>query len=298
MKDRNQTIVVGADGSAESMTAVSWAAELASSRHLELEIVHGLQITTLGHGGGMAGIDVLIDAVRQGGEQIVAHSRKLATSVDPDLVITTEMPTEAPAPLLIELSRRARMVVVGATGSGGFARMLLGTTTTTLVNHAYSPVAVIRGRHGSAHVPESGPVVVGLDGSPTSELAIAAAFEEASSRGTPLVAVHAWSDVAHEDSYGTIRIMPQWASVEGDEERLLAQRLAGWQEKYPDVEITRVLRRDRPRDILLEAAEKAQLVIVGSHGHGGVTGSLLGSTGQALVHHAGCPVLVIRPEAG
>jgi nucleotide-binding universal stress UspA family protein len=158
-------------------------------------------------------------------------------------------------------------------------------------------VAVIRGRHGTANVPESGPVVVGVDGSPASELAIAAAFEEASSRRAPLIAVHAWSDVTYEDFYGTVRIVPQWESLEEDEERLLAQRLAGWQEKYPDVEIRRVLRRDRPRHALLEAAEKAQLVVVGSRGRGGFTGMLLGSTSQALVQHAGCPVLVVRPES-
>ncbi|MEU8633051.1 universal stress protein [Amycolatopsis sp. NPDC048633] len=297
MTDRNRTIVVGVDGSAASVTAVSWAARLASSRRLGLDIVHGLQIAALGYGEGMAGIDVLIDAVRQEGDRVVAVSRKVATSIDEDLVVTTETLTGTPAPLLIERSRRARMVVVGATGSGGFAGMLLGTTPATLVSHAHSPVAVIRGRHGAAHVPESGPVVVGLDGSPASEAANAAAFEEASARGVPLVAVHAWTDVTYEDFYGTVRLIPQWESMADDEERLLAQRLAGWQEKYPDVEIRRVLRRDRPRLALLEAAEKAQLVVVGSRGRGGFAGMLLGSTGQALVQHAGCPVLVVRPEA-
>ena len=164
------------------------------------------------------------------------------------------------------------------------------------MSHAHSPVAVVRGRHDSAPVAESGPVVVGVDGSPASEPAIAAAFEEASSRGAPLVAVHAWYDSTCEDFSGTVRIIPRWEPVADDEERLLARRLAGWQEKYPDVEVRRVLRRDRPRHALLEAAEKARLVVVGSRGRGGFTGMLLGSTGQALVQHAGCPVLVVRPE--
>ncbi|MFI5592318.1 universal stress protein [Amycolatopsis sp. NPDC051758] len=282
MKGRNRTVVVGVDGSRASMTAVTWAARLASSRHCELEIVHGLQIAALGYGEGLAGADVLFDAVRQDGERVVAGSRKMAASIDETLVITVKTPVESPAPLLIGLSRQARMVVVGASGSGGFTGMLLGTTAATLVSHAHSPVAVIRGRHGTAQVPESGPVVAGIDGSPNSEQAIAAAFEEASSRRAPLVAVH---------------IMPQWESVAEDEERLLAQRLAGWQEKYPDVEIRRVLRRDRPRHALLDASENAQLVVVGSRGRGGFTGMLLGSTSQALVQHACCPVLVVRPEA-
>lgn len=297
MSDKDRTIVVGVDGSGASMAAVTWAAKLASARGLELEIVHGLQIAALCYGGvGLAGIDVLFDAVRQDGERVLAEARRLVTTVDKDLVLGSDMPTETPAPLLIERSRRARMVVVGATGSGGFAGMVLGTTAATLVSHAHSPVAVIRGREGSTHIPGTGPVVVGIDGSPTSEQAIAAAFEEASLRGVPLVAVHAWSDVTYEDFSGIVRIMPQWESVVEGEERLLAQRLAGWQEKYPDVEIRRELRRDRPRQALLDASENAQLVVVGSRGRGGFTGLLLGSTSQALVHHAGCPVLVVRPE--
>jgi nucleotide-binding universal stress UspA family protein len=297
MKDRNRTVVVGVDGSGASMAAVAWAAKVASARHFELEIVHGLRFAALGDAGGVAGTDVLFDAVRQDGERVVAGSRKVAASIDEDLVVTAKTPAESAAPLLVGLSRQARMVVVGASGSGGFAGMLLGPTAATLVNHAHSPVAVIRGRHGTAHVPESGPVVVGVDGSATSELAIAAAFEEASARGAPLVAVHAWSDFVHEDFRGTVRITPRWESVREDEERLLAQRLAGWQEKYPDVGVRRVLCRDRPRHALLEATQTAQLVVVGNRGRGGFAGMLLGSTGQALVRHAACTVLVVRRES-
>ncbi|WP_410627649.1 universal stress protein [Amycolatopsis sp. cmx-8-4] len=297
MKDRNRTVVVGVDGSGASMAAVSWAAKMASARHLELEIVHGLRSTELRHDGGMAGTDVLFDAVRQDGDRVVAGSRKVAASIDEDLVVTAKTPVESPAALLVGLSRQARMVVVGASGSGGFTGMLLGTTAATLVDHAHSPVAVIRGRHGTAHVPESGPVVVGVDGSETSELAIAAAFEEASFRRAPLVAVHAWSDITYEDFYGAVRIMPQWESAREDEERLLAQRLAGWQEKYPDVGIRRILCRDRPRHALLETAQTAQLVVVGNRGRGGFAGMLLGSTSQALVQHAACTVLVVRLES-
>ncbi len=297
MKDRNRTVVVGVDGSGASMAAVAWAAKVASARHLELEIVHGLRSTELGHDGGIAGTDVLFDAVRQDGDRVVAGSRKVAASIDEDLVVTAKTPAESPAPLLVGLSRQARLVVVGASGSGGFTGMLLGTTAATLVDHAHSPVAVIRDRHGTAHVPEPGPVVVGVDGSATSELAIAAAFEEASFRGAPLVAVHAWSDVTYEDFSGAVRIRPQWESAREDEERLLAQRLAGRQEKYPDVGIRRVLCRDRPRHALLEAARTAQLVVVGNRGRGGFAGMLLGSTSQALVQHAACPILVVRLES-
>ncbi|MDX3189736.1 universal stress protein [Streptomyces sp. MN03-5084-2B] len=291
-------ITVGVDGSAGSTAAVTWAAKLAARRHLQLKIVHGLQVAGLYYGGGMTGIGAatLFEAVQKDGERAIAEARTIAASVDKDLVIITDLPNDPPVPTLIDESRHARMLVVGRTGTGGFTGMLVGGTAATVAAHAHCPVAVIRGRHDSTAVPEAGPVAVGIDGSPNSEQAIGVAFEEASLRGVPLVAVHAWNDVVYEDTRGTARILTQPESLEEGEDRLLTERLAGWPEKYPDVEIRRVLVRDRPRHALLEASEEAQLVVVGSRGRGGFTGMLLGSTSQALVHHAQCPVLVVRPE--
>lgn len=291
-------ITVGVDGSAGSTAAVAWAAKLASRRHLELKIVHGLQIAGLYYGGGMtgAGAATLFEAIKADGERALADARALAASVDKDLAVTTDLPSDPPVPVLIEESRHARMLVVGRTGTGGFADMLVGGTAASVVSHAHCPVAVVRGRRMPEAVPESGPVVVGVDGSPNSEQAIAVAFEEASLRGVPLVAVHAWNDVTYEDTRGTARILAQPETVEEGEQRLLTERLAGWQEKYPDVEIHRQLIRDRPRHVLLDASGTAQLVVVGCRGRGGFTGMVLGSTSQSLAQHAQCPVLVVRPE--
>jgi nucleotide-binding universal stress UspA family protein len=298
MSTTEPRITVGVDGSAGSTAAVAWAAKIASLRHLELKIVHGLQVAGLYYGGGMTGTGAatLFEAVQADGERAVADARAVAASIDKDLAVTTELPNDPPVPMLIDESRHARLLVVGRTGTGGFADMLLGGTAASVASHAHCPVAVVRGRRSSTDIPAAGPVVVGVDGSPNSEQALAVAFEEASLRGAPLVAVHAWADVTYEDTRGTARILTQPESLEEGEERLLAQRLAGWQEKYPDVEIRRQLVRDRPRHVLLEASETAQLVVVGSRGRGGFSGMLLGSTSQALALHAQCPVLVVRPE--
>ncbi|MFJ1768099.1 universal stress protein [Amycolatopsis sp. NPDC088138] len=291
-------ITVGVDGSAGSTAALVWAARTASLRHLRLRIVHGLQLAGLYYGGGMAGADAgaLSDAIQADGQRIIAEARGLVASIDKDLVVTTELPDDPPVPMLIDESRHARMLVVGRSGAGGFAGMLVGATAATVASHAHCPVALIRGREDTAMVPDSGPVVVGIDGSANSEPALGVAFEEASLRGVPLVAAHAWNDVTYEDTHGTARIRTQPETLEEGERRLLAERLAGWREKYPDVGIQPLLVRDRPRHVLLEASETAQLVVVGSHGRGGFTGMLLGSTSQALVQHARCPVLVVRPE--
>jgi nucleotide-binding universal stress UspA family protein len=298
MSTPHRTIVVGVDGSHGSEQAVSWAAGVAAQRNLGLSIVHALRVAEFYYGGGLVGTGSLFDVVQEVGERIVYDAVQLARSVDESVTITTDMPTEPPAPLLIDLSRDATMVVIGRSGSGGFAGMLVGSTAAAVVSHAHCPVAVIRGRDSTAVIPDTGPVVVGVDGGPNSEQAISAAFEEASLRRVPLIALHAWSDVTYDDMYGTAWIAAEWESLEEGEQRLLAQRLAGWQGKYPDVEVRRDLVRDRPRHALLDWSMEAQLLVVGSRGRGGFRGMLLGSSSQALVQHAQCPVLVVRPESG
>lgn len=292
----SNTVVVGVDGSEGADEAVRWAARLASGRGLELDIVHCLQVAALYYGGGLAGGDVLFDQLRHDADGIVARARELARAIDAALTVRTEVLTTAPPAGLLDRSRRVRMVVLGRSGAGGFTGMLLGATAATVASHAECPVAVVRGRHGDGAVPSDGPVVVGVDCTPNSEAAIAVAFEEASFRKVPLVAVHAWNDVTYDLADSTARLMPQPESPEPAEERLLAQRLAGWQEKFPEVQVRRTLVGDRPRQALLAESDRAQLVVVGSRGRGGFAGLLLGSTSQALLQHASCPVLVVRPE--
>jgi len=286
-------VVVGVDGSAGSDQAVRWTVGLAARRRLPVRIVHALRLTVPQYGPGIGETGALFDAIQENGERILRDALRLARQVDETLPITTDMPTEPPVPLLTELSRSARMVVIGHTGAGGFPGMLVGSTAAAVVSHAHCPVLVVRGRFGPA-VPEEGPVVVGVDGSPVSESAVAVAFDEASVRGVPLIALHAWHDDTYGSMYSTNRHLVEWTSIEAGEQQLLAERLAGWQEKYPDVVVRRALVRDRPRHALMEWSATARLVVVGSRGRGGFRGMLLGSTSQALVQHARCPVLVVR----
>ena len=205
--------------------------------------------------------------------------------------IDSELACGPPVPTLIDLSEEAYMVVVGCRGQVAPDRILLGSVSTGLIHHAHCPVAVIHREAPIPLGPSKLPVLVGIDGSRASELATAIAFDEASFRGVDLLAVHAWTD---SDTSGVLS--KEWSALQSRAAEILAERLAGWQERYPDVTVHRRLVFDRPACHLLEESESAQLVVVGSHGRGGFPGMSLGSVGAAVAHAARIPVIVARRD--
>ena len=230
------------------------------------------------------------------GEKVLAEVETAIRRRHPDLDIGSDLLLESPVQALVERTDDARLLVLGSRGMGGFHGMLVGSTAVALVAHGHCPVAVIRGRADGGPPPTEGPVVVGVDTSPTSEAALASAFDEASWRGAELVAVHAWIEFDGEPP-ATIRSPTEWEVARQNAAETLAERLAGWQEKYPDVAVRRVVTHHLVVHALLAHAGDAQLLVVGSRGHGGFAGLLLGSTSQTLIYHAPCPLLVVRPTA-
>ena len=139
------------------------------------------------------------------------------------------------------------MIVVGCRGHGALRRALLGSVSTALVHHAHGPVAVVHDEAAPPDAASRAPVLVGIDGSPASESATAIAFDEASRRGVDLVALHSWSDADRLDDF----VVVEWSTIQSSAEETLAERLAGWQERYPDVSVHRVVTRDHPARHLL-----------------------------------------------
>ncbi|MFF5986519.1 universal stress protein [Prauserella flavalba] len=297
----NPPVLVGVDGSDSALRATAWAARTAARHHAPLKIVAALTVAAP-YGAGVGVAQGYFDGLEEEGQRRLAEAADVAAKAAAglgELTVTTECLLGGAIPVLREQAAHARMLVVGTRGLGELTGTFVGSVAIALVSHGPCPVVVVRGRAPGAEPPAEGPVVVGVDGSPLSDAAVAAAFEEASLRKCPLVAVHAWSDVPLLSAFGPFAGNAPWDEIETAEQVVLAERLAGWRERYPDVAVQRVVTRDRPAHSLLLLAERAQLVVVGTRGRGGFSGLLLGSTSNALVYSAPCPVLIVRaPLAG
>ncbi|MFE9324978.1 universal stress protein [Nocardia sp. NPDC052278] len=289
-------IVVGTDGSEAADLTVRWAAETASQRGRRLRIVHGLDLAAAGAAYGIYDVIMppVIDAIRSEGTDMLRTARRLARQIDPSLTVETELSEANPAHLLIELSETAHLVVIGATGSGGTLSHL-GSTLLAVAGHGCGAIVVVRDTGTEQQTRRVGPVVVGVDGGPVSTAAVEAAFAEASERRTQLVAIHAWSDLYYDRFAGLpYSISDRDAETAGH--AILAEQLAGWQDKYPDVQVIRKVYLSGPRQALLEWSRSAQLLVVGSRGRGGFRGLLLGSTSNTMVQTAHCAVMVVHAE--
>jgi nucleotide-binding universal stress UspA family protein len=286
-------IVVGVDGSPASNAAVCWAARDAVMRNVPLTLVHAYStyVPTFPQIPLPAGVAVWQE---EDGRQVLERAVKIAedaVKADQKIAMTTGLKGSPPVPTLVDLSEDAEMIVVGSNGRGAVGRALLGSVSSGVVRHAKCPVAVVRDEDPLMPHPLQAPVLLGIDGSPASELATAIAFDEASRRGVELNALHAWSDVQVLELPGF-----DWQLVQAEAERSLAEGLAGWQERYPDVTVHRLLVCDRPARQLIEKSESAQLVVLGSHGRGGIARTLLGSVSNAVLHSVRMPVIVARPS--
>lgn len=290
--DRPGPVLVGVDGSESAADAVRWAAAEAAARGTRLRLVSVFTPLPARHLHDMGLSAAYDEQVKATTVEALDTAVKLAGHTAPDVATDAEVVTGYPAPILVEESSRAALTVVGSRGLGGFSGLLVGSVAVALAARGHSPVAVVRGEH----IEWAGgdrPVVVGIDGSPTSEKAVAAAFEAAALREAPLNAVHSWLDTVLQPA---AMAMLDRNAVQLEEQAILAERLAGWEQDFPDVEVRRAVVEDQPAHALITASGDAQLVVVGTRGRGGVAGLLLGSVSHALLHHAQCPVLVVPPE--
>ena len=264
-------VVVGVDGSESALRAATWAAGRAARRGVGLRLVYAFELPVRPSTDGVTDPSVR-ELLLQQGTSWLASTRAAAEEAAPGVSVETVGVDASAAALLIDESESASLVVLGSRGLGALTGLLIESTATAVAAHGHCPMVVLRGE-----VRADGPVVVGVDGTATSDSAVAFAFAEAELRGTGLVAVHSVENGSPDEACRTV-----------------ADRLTGWEQTYPDVHVARVVVHDKPTPTLLAHAATAQLVVVGTRGRGGLRGLVLGSTSQALLHHSPCPVAVVR----
>ena len=275
-------IVVGFDGSPASEGALRWAAREADLRGAELTVayVHDHHRPEVGprHEVHATTVEAIAQAIVDGA---VTTARTVAPAVP-----THSLPMFGQsAATLVNSAERGATIVVGNRGRGGFRSLLLGSVSEEVATHAAGPVVVVRGRPDA-----DGPVVVGVDGSAAAENALGAAMAEADLRQVPVIAVF-----AHPKLDPTV--VPKhrpYVQDDVDRHELFDSAVQRWRDRFPAVKVDLTLVEGGAAKALIDASATAQLVVVGSRGHGGFAGLLLGSVGRHLLHHAHCPVMVVR----
>lgn len=290
-QDLAHAVVVGVDGSAPSKQALRWAAQEAIRCGARLDVVHAWTVPYAMYPDGFAdpkpyeaaGAAVLDDAVRS-----LSEAAAVPTDVHPLLI--DDLPVNA----LLQAAVGGDLLVVGSRGHGGFVGLLLGSVSQRCVTHAPCPVAVVP---PTWTADTSGRVVVGVDGSDASSDALHWAVAEAGRRAARL-------DVVNAYEYLQITVSPYVPTVPVDRDELEKSSQALLEDMVsgalaeavtPDLPVEVKPSPDGAAHALLDVARGADLLVVGSRGRGTFRGLLLGSVSQQCVHHATCPVVVVRP---
>lgn len=289
-------IAVAVDGSESAAKAIAWAANAAAKRKTSVTLVSAYHLPQFMYAEGMVPPPELYEELAAEAQDKVDAAYQAIKAFDENIEVKGYVYESSPIDLLLKVSQSAEMIVMGSRGRGGLSGLVLGSVSAAVVSHAHCPVVVVR---ADSHVTEQnkyGPVLVGVDGSEVSRAALRRAFEEAQARGAVLQALHAWSDSAMSSSMvGLVQAHQQWEQAVNEEKQLLERELEPLRAEFPEVEVEALSECDNPVKLLVNKAQDAQLVVVGSRGRGGFTGMVLGSTSRALLQSVPCPLMVVRP---
>ncbi|RBQ15831.1 universal stress protein [Spongiactinospora rosea] len=272
-------VAVGYDGSDFAMQALDWAMDEAELRRLPLTVAHAWQWP---YGSAASGAK---EHLRKAAWHVLEHGVRRVRESSSIGEVRAELREGPAAELLIELSGRAELVVVGSRGLGRVATTLLGSVAVQVAGEADCPVVVVRGPGplpGGAH---RGPVVLALGEEPHDEQ-FAFAFGEAELRQVPLLVVHARTPALMAWGPAMAPVPDVEATVRAGE-RAMAERLAPWREAHAGVRVETRFSACPPVEAVRSAAGTASLLVVG-HGPG-----RLGGVPKAALRHAPCPVAVV-----
>jgi len=288
---QNLPLTVGYDGSPASDAAVEWAAAEAERRHAPLRIAHALALPVVRSPMGIS-VMLRIDPLREAAEALLDQVCQRTRAGHPGLGIDVAVTTGDATPALLGEAARAQLMVVGSRGLGEFRDLAGGSVMAHIATHSPCPVIVVP---SGWTAPDATPsVVVGVDGSELSLAAIDFAFAEAQLYGAGLVGILAWTGPVSTGPGDMLPLVYDAGQVEHDNAVVLSESLAGHAAKNPDVVVEERVVRGHPDEILVDAAAHTHLLVVGSRGRGAFRGLLLGSVSRSVLHHARCPVAVVR----
>lgn len=288
-----QPVVVGVDGSVSAVSAATWAGGVAARLGAPLLIVYATPY--LGHNFSDAAAAVRAAAVagqHQAAARILDTAADAVRRAEPNLTVTTSAPSESADEALEALSAQARLIVLGSQDVSAATALLIGSLTLKTITRSACPVVAWRGEITS---PTRQPIVVGVDGG-NSATAIGLAFELADALQVPLRAVRS-SSSRRAPGDVTIPFLIDWDALEALEWSSLTETVQPWAQRHPGVEVSLFVEPAKPSHALLQHLDDAQLVVVGSRGHGALASALIGSTSLNLLHHSALPVAVCRPAA-
>ncbi|GHE38367.1 universal stress protein [Streptosporangium violaceochromogenes] len=285
-----ELIAVGTDGSAAAAEALGWAVDDAARRGLPLRIVHVVDRWPYGVSG-FPGPD-RGDRMMLLGERVLAEAAEIAAARGPGVRVSTELAEGVPPEVLLGWARTAAELVVGDRGAGG-AGSPLGSVPLHVAGHVSGAVVVVRWSPVRGAGPPDGEeeVVVGIDGSAECAPALEFAFTQAGLRGCALRAVYAW----RLPSYALVpEEGPDTDEVRRRHRRAATAQFAAWRKRFPLVEAVREVTFAHPVQALVAASARAGLLVVGSRGLDAVGSVVLGSVSREVLHHAHCPIAVVR----
>lgn len=272
-------VVVGVDGSRESLAAVDWAADEAAAREGVLHLVSATRWEKQPH------VVMPSYAAEDWGRRLLREAEQRVRERRPDLEVTTREVEDEPAAVLLSAAEKAPLLVLGSRGLGEAAAFFVGSVAQSAVARATAPVVLVRPERDRAGVRRA--VVLGLDDlrQPADEL-LGFAFDAAARRNAALRIVHTWRHPApHRPRSGE---PDQGVRTRRAEE--LAGTLRPFRDRRREVRVETDLGEGRQAERLVTAAAAAELLVVGRHR----TGTRhIGAVTHAVVHHAPCPVAVV-----
>lgn len=283
-------VVLGYDGTSRSDAALDWAARYAMTHGRPLRVTYAAGVPTVYDS--FSGIQENREDLRVLGEQVVAGAVARARDLAPGLTVETEVVLGSAHQVLLGSAEGAHLLVVGSRGRGSLASLLLGSVSVDMSAHAPCPVVVVRpGKDRARFGLYLHHIVVGVDGTEASRGALDVAFAMASNERKPLAVVHAWGAAG---VYKDLMSYETRLDVAEEHELSVAESIAGYAERYPDVHVTQHQEEEDPARSLVAASEEADLVVLGSRGRGDAKSVVFGSVSRFVVEHASCPVMVVR----